>query len=226
MSNPHGRPAGIARAFCRSLTLALALVTLTACAVGPYADTPTYTLPKTRTTAARQLNEALAFDAAGVSQVAADELKLTWHEYRSITAKQKLLIDRQLDFQKIYSIARPEKPAELWELNIYAAGGTITFSFREGPDASKAEAALRRLQQPLTEQEERGLAKKYLRVLNNEAPQYLKKDGHVVGNPDWVPIADAIESLRLLTRQDFSNDEDREQEIKAWQTYLIEHYNL
>ena len=75
--------------------LGVLLLTLTACAVGPYADTPTYKLAETRTTAARQLNEALAFDAIGVSEVAADELKLTWHEYRNITAKRKQLIDRE-----------------------------------------------------------------------------------------------------------------------------------
>ena len=138
--------------------LLVSLLTLTACAVGPYADTPTYKLAETRTTAARQLNEALAFDAIGVSEVAADELKLTWHEYRNITAKRKQLIDRELDFRKIYSIGRPEQPGELWELNVYASGGTVTFNFKEGEDAAKAEAALRRLMQPLTEAEQKAFS--------------------------------------------------------------------
>ena len=224
-SRGTGNPACAARRFSRAVFFLMTASLLAACAVGPYADTPRYELPNTRTTAARQLNEALAFDALGISEVAADELKLTWHEFLNITPKRKQMVERELDFKGIYSVARPEQPGELWELKVYAAGGTITFNFKQGPQASKAESALRRLMQPLTDDEQKQLARKFLRILNGQVEQYRRKNGKVTRNPDWLPIEDTIDSMKLLTGRDFSEEETRDKEIKAWQNYLTETYN-
>lgn len=129
------------------------VMVLAGCAVGPYADRPRYKLPESRTVAARQLNEALAFDGRGVSEVVADEQKLTWHEYRELSDKRKILVDRELTFLEISFVARREKPGEWWQVEVTATGGAVTFEFNSAEAASKAEAALRRLRQSLNETE-------------------------------------------------------------------------
>lgn len=128
--------------------LPLVVLLLSACAVGPYADTPQYSLPETRAVAARHLNEALAFGSRDLSEVAASELKLTWHERRQLTGKRWVLLERELEFSQVRAVQRPEKPGEWWELKVEATGGQLTFEFKHAPTAAKAEAALRRLMQP------------------------------------------------------------------------------
>ncbi|MBZ0137054.1 MAG: hypothetical protein K8I27_11845 [Planctomycetes bacterium] len=134
------------------------LLLLAGCAIGPYADRPEYKLPSTRAVAARHLTEALAFGGRGVSEVAGDELKLTWHEYRTLTDKRNVLMERELQFLEITFVARPVQPGEWWQLEITATGGAITFEFESADAASKAEAAFRRLRQPLNEGEHKKLA--------------------------------------------------------------------
>src|SRR5687767_7641791 len=63
----------------------LLLLLLAGCAVGRYADLPEFKLPETRTVAARQLNEVLTGSAIGLSEVVADEVRLTWHERHQLT---------------------------------------------------------------------------------------------------------------------------------------------
>jgi hypothetical protein len=126
----------------------ICLLWLSACAVGPYADTPQYSLPETRAVAARHLNEALAFGSRDLSEVAASELKLTWHERVQLTGKRWVLLERELEFSQVRAVQRPEKPGEWWELKVEATGGQLTFAFKGAPTAAKAEAALRRLMQP------------------------------------------------------------------------------
>ena len=128
--------------------LPFVVLLLSACAVGPYADTPQYKLPESRAVAARHLNEALAFGSREISEVAADELKLTWHERRQLTGKRWVMLERELEFASINAVQRPIQPGEWWELKVEAAGGQLTFEFKDAPTASKAEAALRRLMQP------------------------------------------------------------------------------
>ena len=127
--------------------LLLIAVLVTGCAIGPYAETPRYKLPETRAIAARHLNEALAFGAHGLSEVAADELKLTWNERTQLTGKRYVLLERELQFDAVQSVYRPEERGEWWELKVDATGGQLTFEFKNGPTASKAEAALKRLMQ-------------------------------------------------------------------------------
>lgn len=134
------------------------LILLAGCAVGPYAAQPRYKLPETRVVAARHLNEALAFGGRGVSEVAADEVHLTWHEYRQLSDKRNVLVERELDFQAITFVGRPEKPGEWWRLEVTATGGVITFEFGDAESAARAEAALRRLRHPLNAEEQSRLA--------------------------------------------------------------------
>lgn len=134
------------------------LILLAGCAVGPYADRPRYKLPATRAVAARHLNEALAFGGRGVSEVAADELKLNWHEYRTLSDKRNVLMKRELQFLEVQSVSRPTQPGEWWQIEVVATGGVVTFEFNDATSASKAEAAFRRLRSPLNEGEQKKLA--------------------------------------------------------------------
>jgi hypothetical protein len=133
----------------------LLLVLLAGCAVGPYADRPEYAMPESRAVAARHLNEALAFSGRGVSEVAADELKLTWNEHRRLSDKRQVLVNRELQFLAVRTVARPQKPGEWWELKVDATGGAVTFHFNDAKSAAKAEAAMRRLSQPLADDEQK-----------------------------------------------------------------------
>ena len=91
--------------------LPLLVLLLSACAVGPYADTPQYKLPESRAVAARHLNEALAFGSHGISEVAADELKLTWHERRQLTGKRWVMLERELSSPASTPCNVPPSPA-------------------------------------------------------------------------------------------------------------------
>ena len=205
--------------------LPLFALLVSACAVGPYASTPRYLPPKTRGIAARQLNEALAFGSRNISEVAADELRLTWIERRALTDKRYVNLERELVFTAIRSVTPAEQPGEWWELRVDAVGGQITFDFDDGQTASKAESALRRLSDELSDTEERELAYKYLRAVEGKVDHYVERNGERliskgkrVENPDWMPVELGIELISLLTGRDFGTD------AAAWHAYVNEHY--
>jgi predicted small lipoprotein YifL len=131
----------------RHLALLLLVLILAACGSGPYHNPPRYSTPDSRTAAARQLNEALAFGGIGYSDVHADESALRWREQRQITDKQRLWVDRELDLTRLRAVDFPAKPGEHWQLRVTGAGGVLTFVFKEDRSAAKAESALRRLMQ-------------------------------------------------------------------------------
>lgn len=122
----------------------LPLLLLAGCAVGPYAQTPVYKLPETKAIAARQLQEALN-TAQGLSEIDTTTAMLTWHERKRLSDKRTVWLERELKFAAVLGVARPAKSGELYELRIDAAGGQVTFEFKEGTQAAKAEAALRKL---------------------------------------------------------------------------------
>jgi len=196
------------------------LLLLAGCAIGPYADTPRYKAPDTRTTAARQLNEALAFAGIGLSEVAADEVRLTWHERPLLNDKRRILLERELSLQGIKDVSRPKRPGEWWEVRVEGAGGLVTFEFRSGPAAAKAETALQRLMQPVTRGEGKELAKRYLAQLEGRLPYFDDSTGVRRHNADWASPEQAAGSLRALTGQDFGRD------IDAWRDWLRRAYGL
>ena len=124
-----------------------------ACAVGPNA-VPTYKAPENRATAARHLNEALAFGGINASEVRATELHLNWNERLKLSATHSELLRRELDLLRVRDVSRPAKPGIDWELRVDAAGGVLTFRFKDAASAAKAESALLRLMQPLSPAEE------------------------------------------------------------------------
>lgn len=125
------------------LLMALALYLL-GCSASPYRNTPQYVVPETRAKAAVQLNTALA-GAEGLSEIWATEHELNWHQKTQLTSKRWIIVSRNLQFQSIRFVGRPHKPGELFELTVDADGGSVTFRFKNGLKASKAEAALIRL---------------------------------------------------------------------------------
>jgi hypothetical protein len=188
----------------------LALV-LAGCAVGRYADTPEYKLPETRTSAARQLNEALTESAIGLSEITADEVRLTWHERHRLTDKRQIMLVRELNLLRVLSVARPTKDGELYELRVEGAGGRVTFEFKEGRASAAAEAAIKRLMQPLTVNERRDLAKKYYTSLElGSRPAGDKRED--------ISSTTASGSLRTLTGKDYGND------LEAWLKFLTEEW--
>lgn len=201
----------------RALLPLLALL-LSACAVGPYASTPRYVLPETRTTAARQLNEALAFGSRNISEVAADELSLTWNERRALSDKRYVLLERELVFSAVRSVTPADRPGEWWEIRVDATGGQLTFEFDDGRTASKAEVALRRLMKPITDEEERELAEKYLRELEGKSVT-SKGSGSKGSGPSSVPAEMASKMLHRLTGRDHGKDAD------AWRKFLEDNYS-
>jgi hypothetical protein len=189
----------------------LPMLLLAGCAVGRYADTPEYKLPETRTTAARQLNEALAAGAIGLSEVVADEVLLTWHERHQLTNKHWVLLDRELNLLRVLSVARPKEEGELYELRVEGTGGQVTFEFKQARAAAAAEAAIRRLMKPLTPEERRELAKKY--YANME--QLSRRKGE---SREDISGTTAAGSLRALTGKDYGND------LEAWLKFLTEEW--
>lgn len=127
------------------IVLALALL-LTGCGLSPYRNTPRYLPPETRSRAAVQLNAALA-GADRLSEIWATEFELNWHERVQLSAKRWLIVPRNLQYEAIRVVGRAHKAGEFYELVLYADGGDVTFRFRDGLKAAKAEAALIRLRQ-------------------------------------------------------------------------------
>jgi hypothetical protein len=189
----------------------LLLLLLAGCAVGRYADLPEFKLPETRTVAARQLNEVLTGSAIGLSEVVADEVRLTWHERHQLTNKRWVLLDRELNLLQVRGVARPVKDGELYELRVEGAGGRITFEFRQGRASAAAEAAIRRLMKPLTSEERRELGKKY--YSNMEQLSHPKGE-----NREDISSTTASGSLRALTGKDYGND------LEAWLKFLTEEW--
>jgi hypothetical protein len=126
----------------RAAILVLAL--LTACAGGPYHTPPRYAPPESRTAAARQLNEAMAFGGIGYSDVNADLQSLRWTEPRT-RERRTVWLQRELMFEHIRDVGAPQRDGERWEVRIDAAGGVLRLRFKDDREAAKAESALRRL---------------------------------------------------------------------------------
>jgi hypothetical protein len=204
--------------------LPLFALLISACAVGPYASTPRYKEPASRTVAARQLNEALAFGARGMSEVAADQLKLTWNERRALTDKRSVLLERQLSFRAIRAVLRPERPGEWWELRIIATGGQVTFEFDDGATASKAEVALRRLATNLSDEEAYELVLPRFEVLDREVQAYRENESEdSAANLDWKRMLQSISDLELITGQEFGHDIEG---VLDWHSFLGEAFSL
>jgi hypothetical protein len=189
------------------------LLLIAGCAVGRYAATPEYKLPESRTTAARQLNDALATSGIGISEVAANEVLLTWHERVQLTDKRWIMLEREMNLLQVKDIARPKLVGELYELRVEAAGGLVTFEFKEGRASAAAEAALWRLSRPLNKDERTALGKKYYRYLEQGSPEQP-----AASRPGDTSSNSAAGSLRALTGRDYGND------LEAWLKFLTEEW--
>ena len=193
------------------------ILLLAGCAVGPYADRPEYAVPSTRSVAARHLNEALAFGGRGVSEVAVDEVRMTWHERRQLSDKRWVMLERELHFQELLTVKRPVRPGEWWQLEVAASGGKLTFQFDDVENASKAEAAFRRLLPALSTTEKRRLFEKYVVILEGGVARYVKDaNGTPQPNPESASIESAVEFLKALTGENFGED------TQAWRKYGLD----
>lgn len=200
------------------------LLLLAGCAVGPYAERPQYKPPETRAVAARHLNEALVFGGRGLSEVAANELYLTWNERRQLTDKRWLLLERRLEYRAILRIHRPRQPGEWWELHLDAAGGAVTFEFKDVESASKAEAALLRLAGALSLEERKRLARPHYNVIHRQLTEYRKfENEETAKNLNWRQIMQSIGDLELITDQSFDNDVGG---VIDWESYLDEQFGF
>jgi hypothetical protein len=130
-----------------ALALAALLGLLAACSSSPYHNPPRYTLPKDFNAAARQLIGAVAFGGVGYQDVGGNELVLRWREQLSVTDKQRLWVDRELDLRTLQSISEPAKPGEHWQVRVATPGGVVTFIFKDARSAAQAASALMRLGQ-------------------------------------------------------------------------------
>lgn len=189
------------------------LLLLAGCAVGPYAATPEYKLPETRTAAARQLNDALATQGIGISEVAANEVLLTWNERRQLTDKRWVILEREMNMLQVRGVERPVKVGELYELRVDSAGGQVTFEFKNGRASAAAEAALWRLLQPVSDEESTALAKKYYSYLEQGSPSEP-----AATRPEDTSSTTASGSLRALTGKTYGND------LQAWLKFLTEEW--
>lgn len=194
-----------------ALTAALAslVLALGACRSGPYHDPPRYLMPETRSTAARHVNEALVSSGIGFSEVAADEVRVTWNEIRRLSDKRQMLIEREMIFNQIHNVNRPARPGEWWQVKVFATGGAITFTFRDDADAAKFESAVRRLRQTITPGERTAIARKYLAYVEGRHRKSERRSP--------APTA-AGETLRALTGRNFGTDAAR------WRAYLEDNY--
>lgn len=143
--------------------LLAALVLLAGCSGSPYHDAPRYAEPATRTAAARQLTQALAFGGFGYSEVRANEVTLRWQERRPLSEKRSVWLDRELDLLAVQRVGAAHKPGENWEVKVNAVGGAITFVFKNDQHAARAEMALRRLSRPMSADEKRELIRESTR---------------------------------------------------------------
>lgn len=123
----------------------VSLALLPGCGLNPRVSTPDYELARTRATAARYLNESLSDGSTGISEINADEYTLRWHENRQLTDKRQILVSRELVLNRVTRVNRPDRDSMGWRLSVDAAGGRVTFTFRDSPNAFKAESAFRRL---------------------------------------------------------------------------------
>lgn len=128
----------------KRLDCLLLFALLTACAGGPYHNPPRYALPESRTAAARQLNEALAFNGIDYGDVNADKVRLRYSEGRRLAGGMKWL-RRELVYSAIYGVDPSVTDGEHWAVRVDAAGGTLTLRFNDAAAAAKAESALLRL---------------------------------------------------------------------------------
>jgi hypothetical protein len=131
----------------RMAVMLFALVLL-GCSTSPYRGIPQYALPDTREKAARHLNEAVAFGGIGYSEVWADQEALRWQQRRDLTETYTIWVERELLFSAIRGVTRARRAGESFEVKVEATGGAVTFRFKDGPSAAKAESALLRLKQP------------------------------------------------------------------------------
>jgi hypothetical protein len=129
------------------LTPVLLILCLLGCSSSPYKGAPRYLMPETRVTAARHLNEAMAFEGVGYAEVWADEGAIRWQERRR-RERRVIWLERELRFDALRHVYRAGRRGEIWEVKVDATGGALTLRFRTGEAAGKAEAALRRLRQP------------------------------------------------------------------------------
>jgi hypothetical protein len=129
------------------ILLALTLV-FAGCGLNPRVTAPELIVPDRRDTAARYLDEALGSSGRGVSEVHADEDVLRWNEQHWHTDKRMVLVQRELILRQVRAVSRPEKDDIGWTLYIDASGGEVVFRCRRDQDASKAEAAFKRLMLP------------------------------------------------------------------------------
>ncbi len=212
--------------FARGAVPACALLALLLCSchAGRYAGTPQYALPESRATAARWLNDALAFEGRGVSEVSANELRLSWNEYRPITDTHRKFMQRELNLLRVNRVARPAKPGVYYELKVQADGGALTFAFDSGTAASKAEAAFRRLAQPLTTDEAKHLAAPHFEVIDGQVKQYRKSETELAARTlNWRAIHQAIEQLEMITGKGYGNDLEA---LLDWHGHLKDVYGV
>ncbi|MDC1141909.1 hypothetical protein OAU50_02355 [Planctomycetota bacterium] len=177
---------------------------LAACAGSPYANNPVFAAPESRTTAALWLNRALVdgaevdtmrrFRAQGLSRVNTDEVRMEWNDVQPYGRDDFKILRRELAFTGIKFVGRPDHQGDFWDVFVDASGGGVTFHFKDNHNAALAEAALRRLMEPVTAAELQGVGRKYC--------QSLSERGEV--SADWAEA-----SLQVLTDQDFGQKPDR-----------------
>lgn len=176
---------------------------IAACSSNPYKNNPIFEPPKTRSTAALWLNSALVdgaqkddtkrFRAFGISQISVDEVRMEWNDVQKVGRDNYEVLRRELAFSTVRMVARPTHQGDFWDLYVEASGGGITFHFKDNKNASTAEAALRRLMQPIEESE--------TQKIGRQLCANLEQRGEV--SAEW-----AEESLQVLTGQDLGSNAD------------------
>lgn len=123
----------------------LILCLLAGCGLNPRVNAPVMVPPEKRETAARHLYEAMTEGGIAVSAIRVDTRELNWNEQRRTPDNRRMLLARNLMFERIREVKRPVHEPGSWILALDAEGGTLRLRFRTDTDAVKAEAALSRL---------------------------------------------------------------------------------
>ncbi len=120
------------------------VLVLVGCA-NPRKERPDYSRPESRDDASRWLIEALDNGDWPYSEINGDRDRITWNERWFTSGKDPILVERELTFSAINIVHHATEDGRWWEVLVDASGGNITFRFKDGQQAAKAEVALKRL---------------------------------------------------------------------------------
>ncbi|MEE9311407.1 MAG: hypothetical protein V3V10_03235 [Planctomycetota bacterium] len=140
-----------------------------------------------------QKDDKIRFRAFGISQISVDEVRMEWNDVQQVGRDNYDVLRRELAFSTIRMVARPKYQGDFWDVYVEASGGGITFHFKDNENASTAEAALRRLMQPVDDSEVLKIGRQF--CVN------LEQRGEV--SAEW-----AEGSLQVLTGQDLGPNAD------------------